>query len=212
MVIDLKRCVGCYACMISCKQEHFLPPLLFWNRVLIGEIGEYPSVRKLIYPVLCNHCLDAPCVEVCPTGATTKREDGIVVIDYEQCMGCRSCLMACPYQQRSYYGDEGSGYFPGQGLTPYEELGRDWRKYKKRTVLKCDFCCERIDRGLQRGLEPGVDKEATPACVLACPANARSFGDLDDPDSKVAPLIRGKKGAPLHPEFGTNPSVYYLDY
>jgi len=212
MVIDVKRCVGCYACMITCKQENFLPPLYFWSRLLIGEIGEYPSVRKLIYPVQCNHCKDAPCVEVCPTGATTKREDGIVLIDFDQCIGCRSCLIACPYQQRSYFSSEGGEYFPGQGLTPYEKLGKTLRKYKPGTVFKCDFCRERIDCGLEMGMEPGVDPEATPDCVLACPANARYFGNLDDPGSTTVHLIREKKGAPLHPEFGTKPSIYYLDY
>ena len=98
MVIDLQRCIGCYSCQISCKMEHFLPPNIFWNRVLIGEKGKYPSVTKIIMPTICNHCTDAACVEVCPTGATQIRDDGIVHIDYDQCVGCRSCLIACPYQ------------------------------------------------------------------------------------------------------------------
>lgn len=212
MVIDLKRCVGCYSCMISCKQENFLPPSYFWNRVLIGESGKYPNVRKLMYPVLCNHCKEAPCVDVCPTGATSKREDGIVLVNFDECIGCRSCLIACPYQQRSFLDNDQTEYFPGQGLTPYDVLGKKLKNYQKGTVFKCDFCREKIDKALERSMKPGIDREATPACVLACPAKARYFGDLDDPESGVSCLIRDKKGFQLHPEFSTEPSVYYLDY
>ena len=94
LVIDLKKCIGCWSCAISCKQEHFLPPGVLLNRVLIGEMGKYPSVRKEMYPVICNHCKEAACVKVCPTGATTQREDGIVTVEQDTCMGCRSCLIA----------------------------------------------------------------------------------------------------------------------
>ncbi len=207
MVIDLQRCIGCYGCMISCKAEHFLPPGIFWARVLMREEGKYPSVRKIMLPVLCNHCKEAACVKVCPTGATTRRDDGIVTVDYNKCVGCRYCMMACPYGSRSFY-DSVKEYFPGQGLTPYEEHG--YRQYQTGVVMKCTFCQERIDAGTKKGLKPGVDREATPACVTNCMAKARYFGDLDDPDSEVSRLIREKRGYPLHPEFGTEPSVYYL--
>ena len=125
MVIDIKKCIGCWACTMACIEEHFLPPNILWNRVLIGESGTYPSVVKEMYPVLCNHCKEAVCVEVCPTGATSQREDGIVVIDYDKCMGCRYCLIACPYQQRTPYKDDKAEYFPGQGLTKFEILGKE---------------------------------------------------------------------------------------
>lgn len=207
MVIDLQRCIGCYGCMIACKAEHFLPPGIFWSRVLIKEYGKYPSVVKTVVPVLCNHCQDAACVNVCPTGATTKREDGIVTVDYNKCIGCRYCMMACPYGSRSFY-DSQKEYFPGQGLTPYEQLG--YKQYQTGVVMKCTFCQERIDAGIKKGLKPGVDREATPACVTNCMAKARYFGDLDDPDSEVSRLIREKHGHQLHVEFGTDPSVYYL--
>lgn len=210
MVIDLHACIGCYSCMISCKQEHFLPPEIFFARVLIGESGKYPSVRKLIYPVLCNHCDEPPCVDVCPTGATSKREDGIVSVDPHICIGCRSCLIACPYQQRSYLPKAEREYFPGQGLTPYERIGKDLYPLEKGTVVKCNFCSEILDEGSKKGLVSGADREATPVCVKACPVHARHFGDLDDPASNVSVLIRDKKGAPLHPEYGTEPSVYYI--
>ena len=210
MVINTHTCIGCYNCMIACKEEHFLPPGIFFARVLIGESGKYPSVRKLIYPVLCNHCDDPPCVDVCPTGATTQREDGIVTVDQDICIGCRNCLIACPYQQRSYLSKDEREYFPGQGLTPFEEMGKVLYPLEKGTVAKCTFCIERIDEGLKKGLTPGVDRDATPACVNACPVSARHFGDLDDPESNVSILIRDKKATPLHPEYGTDPSVFYI--
>jgi molybdopterin-containing oxidoreductase family iron-sulfur binding subunit len=197
--------------MVSCKQEHFLPPEIYFARVLIGESGKYPSVRKLVYPVLCNHCDNPPCIEVCPTGATTRNDDGIVEVNAQTCIGCRSCLIACPYQQRSYLPKAIREYFPGQGLTPYEEIGKLLYPLEKGTVIKCNFCKETIDLGVKNGLMPGVDREATPTCVNACPVHARHFGDLEDPNSNVSVLIREKKAAPLHAEFGTEPSVYYFD-
>lgn len=210
MVIDLKRCVGCYACMVACKQEHFLPPDIFWCRLVIGETGKYPAVTKQMYPVLCNHCEEAACVKACPSGATTRREDGIVIVDYDKCVGCRYCLIACPYQQRTYYADGKKEYFPGQGLTELEIIGRELYPLQTGTVVKCNFCAERVDEGVKNGLEPGEDREATPACVNVCPAKARTFGDLDDPNSEVSKLIRDRKGFQLHPEYGTEPSVYYI--
>lgn len=210
MVISLLKCVGCYSCMIACKQEHFLPPGVFWNRLVISETGKYPVVTKQMYPVLCNHCKEAACVKVCPSGATTKREDGMVVIDYDKCVGCRYCVIACPYQQRTFYADGKKEYFPGQGLTELEVIGKELYPLQTGTVVKCNFCVERVDEGLKKGLKPGVDREATPACVNACPVKARYFGDLDDPDSEVSVLIKEKRGSQLHPEFGTEPSVYYI--
>ena len=212
MVIDLKKCVGCYSCHMACKAENATPPGVFWARVLEKEQGEYPTVTRTFLPVVCNHCKEPPCVEVCPTGATSKRDDGIVIVNFDECIGCRSCLIVCPYQQRSFLDNDQTEYFPGQGLTPYEVLGKKFKKYQKGTVFKCDFCREKIDKALDRSMEPGIDREATPACVLACPARARYFGDIDDPGSEVSCLIRDKKGFQLHPEFSTEPSVYYLDY
>ncbi len=211
MLIDLKRCIGCYSCMIACKQEHFLPPNIFWNRILISETGEYPQVTNHVYPVLCNHCKEAVCVKVCPSEATLQREDGIVHIDYDKCVGCRYCVIACPYQQRTFYSDGKKGYFPGQGLTELEVIGKELYPLQPGTVVKCNFCEEKIDEGIRKGLKPGIDREATPACVNNCPTKARHFGNLDDPKSNVSVLIRQRKGFQLHPEFGTEASVYYID-
>ena len=210
MVIDLRRCIGCYGCMVACKEEHFLPPGIFWNRVLVDETGAYPMITKQIYPVICNHCSEAACVKACPTQATTRRDDGIVEIDYNKCVGCRYCLIACPYQQRTYYADGKKEYFPGQGLTEFEAIGKVLYPLQPGTVVKCNFCTERIEEGLKKGLKPGLDPEATPACVITCPTKARTFGDLDDPTSEVSALIKERRGFQLHPEYGTNPSVYYV--
>ena len=100
-------------------------------------------------------------------------------------------------------------YFPGQGLTPYEEMRKVLYPLEPGTVVKCNFCMERIDAGIKSGSKPGVDPEATPVCVLGCPAKARYFGDLDDPDSEVSILIRKCQATPLHPEYGTEPAAYY---
>jgi len=209
MVIDLNKCVGCYGCVVKCMQEHFLPPGMTWAKMLISETGTYPDVIKHVYPVLCNHCKEPACLESCPTGATQQREDGIVWIDYEKCTGCKNCVDACPYQMRTFYSDR-QEHFPGQGLTEYEEQAENLFPLKHDVVLKCDFCADRIDEGVKKGLKPGVDWEATPACVNICLAKARFFGDLDDPDSEVSKLIRDKEALQLHPGFGTDPSVYYI--
>jgi phenylacetyl-CoA:acceptor oxidoreductase 27-kDa subunit len=210
MVIDLKSCVTCYACMLACKQEHFLPPGVFWNRLLVKEQGKYPNVRKVGYSVLCNHCEKAPCVDACPTGATSKRADGIVVVDSDECVGCGSCVIACPYQQRTLV-EEITEYFDGQGLTEMETIGQTVYPHKAGTVVKCVFCAERIDEGLSKGLQPGNDRDATPACVNICMTKARTFGDLDDPNSEVSLIIKERNGKPLLADEGTNPSVYYVD-
>ncbi len=206
MLINLKKCVGCYGCIIKCKQEHFLPPGITWGKLLISETGKYPKITKHMYPVLCNHCKEPKCAKACPTGATEQREDGIVTVDQDKCVGCRYCLISCPYQVRSYYADERE-YFPGQGLTEYEKMRKQLYPMQLNVVVKCNFCVERIDEGLKRGLKPGVDREATPACVNICPTKARYFGDLDDPDSEISSLIQEKRAVPLHPEYDTDPCV-----
>ena len=211
MAIEQKRCIGCNSCVLACKAEHFLPPDIFWCRVLIAETGKYPTVNKLIYSIRCNHCQEPKCVEVCPTGATQQREDGIVWVDENVCVGCRYCMVACPYQARAFYEDGDKEYFPDQGLTEHEKIGKLLYPHQVGVVEKCNFCLERIDEGLAKGLKPGIDREATPACVISCPTKALHFGDLDDPYSEIARLIKEKKGKAFHSEYGTEPSIYYID-
>jgi Fe-S-cluster-containing dehydrogenase component len=195
MVIDLKRCIGCYGCQIFCKSENATPPGILWSRVLFYESGSYPNVKKIHLPLLCMHCGEPACIAACPTGATVKRPDGIVTVDQKKCMGCKSCVVACPYRARSLHGKMRE-YFPGQGLTPYEKIG--YQKHPTGVVEKCDFCFSRILKGLN------------PACVTGCMAKARTFGDLDDFESEVSKLIRDYRGFQIYPQLGTDPSVYYI--
>jgi Fe-S-cluster-containing dehydrogenase component len=209
MVINLIRCTGCYGCVIKCKEEHLLPPGMTWAKVLISEAGTHSRIAKQMYPVLCNHCKEPSCAKACPTGATQQDDNGIVWVDPDKCVGCRYCLIACPYQVRTYHAKE-KEYFPGQGFTELEKVKRRLYPLQTGVVVKCTFCREKIDDAMRRGLKAGVDREATPACVNLCPTKARVFGDLDDPNSEVSLLISGRKAVQLRPEYGTDPSVYYI--
>jgi Fe-S-cluster-containing dehydrogenase component len=200
MVIDLKRCYGCYACVMACKVKNHTPPGVFWSRLLKGETGTYPNAVRQALPVLCMQCEEPSCLEVCPTGATIKQDNGIVTIDKDKCMGCKYCMMACPYGAR-YTVEKWESYFPeGLPLSPYEEFCKKaWEETSGIGVAtKCDFCLDRINEGKE------------PACVTACPANARIFGDLDDPECELSLLIKRHRGQVLNPELGNQPKVYYL--
>jgi phenylacetyl-CoA:acceptor oxidoreductase 27-kDa subunit len=183
MVADLRRCVGCQTCTAACKQKNATPPGVQWRRVLDLEIGEYPSVKRAFVPVGCMHCDDPPCLDVCPSTATRKRADGIVTIDESLCIGCAYCAVACPYEAR------------------YKANG---------VATKCTFCVERIDAGTAKGLTPGVDPEATPACVNSCIAGALHFGDVEDPASNVSQLLAEHQHFRLNEAVGTGPRFYYL--
>lgn len=193
MLIDLRRCIGCHACTIACKVENGTGPGVFWNRVEDRVFGSFPTVRRVFLPRLCMHCADPACKAVCPTGATYVREDGIVLVDQDKCIGCRYCVVACPYQARTLVGRRQS-YF-GDCLTPFEELSS--QKHSPGTVGKCTFCYHRLAQGLP------------PACVSACPVGARIFGDVDDPRSEICADKRFRTAIQLLPEKGTRPRVVY---
>jgi Fe-S-cluster-containing dehydrogenase component len=145
-------------------------------------------------------------MHVCPSTATRKRADGIVTIDYDLCIGCAYCDVACPYQARFKISAPSFAY--GRSAMPNETEREDPSLIG--VAQKCTFCVSRIDSGLARGLQPGVAPEATPACVNACIATALHFGDADDPNSNVSRLLREQKHFRMHEEIGTGPRFYYV--
>ncbi len=206
MVVDLKKCLGCQTCTISCKLFHGLGPDIVRVKVIEQEEGEFPHVERMFIPLRCMHCDDPECLKACPTGATKKRTDGIVIVDQDECMGCRYCAVVCPYQARTFIAVD-RRYFPGNGNL-WE--AKRYTEHQTGTMQKCDFCYKRIDEGISRGLEPGIAPEATPMCVISCIGKALYFGDLNDPESKVSRLIKQRNGFRLKEELGTEPSVYFL--
>jgi phenylacetyl-CoA:acceptor oxidoreductase subunit 1 len=149
------------------------------------------------------HCDDPPCMHVCPSTATRKRPDGIVTIDYDLCIGCGYCAVACPYQARFKVDRQD---FAFETAMPNEP--RDDKRIGVAT--KCTFCADRIDAGREKGLKPGVDHEATPACVNSCIAQALHFGDAEDPASNISQLLAENQFFRMHEELGTGPRFYYL--
>ena len=205
MVADLDRCVGCQTCTAACRHANETSPGVQWRRVLDVEAGSYPEVSRTFVPVGCQHCDDPPCMHVCPTTATWKRPDGIVVVEQDICIGCAYCDVACPYQARFMIARPQFAF--GKAVANERKGEGDPRLGVSQ---KCTFCSDRIDFGLANGLTPGVDPRATPACVNACIADALHFGDIDDPQSNVSSLLRENAGFRMHAEIGTAPNFHYL--
>jgi phenylacetyl-CoA:acceptor oxidoreductase subunit 1 len=205
MAIDLRRCVGCQTCTAACKSANATPPGVQWRRVLDLETGDFPDVRRTFVPVACMHCANPPCMHVCPTTATKQRADGLVTIDYDICIGCANCVMACPYDARSIERDAKFSY----GTAMASERAR-FDEGKLGVATKCTFCKERIDEAERTGKTPGVDPEVTPACVNSCISGAMHFGDVNDSASHISQLLAETEHFRMHEELGTDPSVFYI--
>lgn len=216
MVIDLRRCVGCHACTIACVAENKLPPGVVYRPVIEEEFGTFPNVGRRFTPRPCMQCEEPPCVPVCPVNATYTNEDGVVVVDYDQCIGCRACLTACPYGARTsdfnhtYTGDTpatddrivGRETASQYELLPMYEYGKERVRENKQSPVgnarKCHFCLHRVKQG------------QLPACVSSCIGRATLFGDANDPNSLVAEMIGLPNVFRLKEELGTSPRVFYL--
>ena len=217
-VIQVDKCIGSGDCVRACSAENDVPSGMFrtWVERFIktdegiyvdspnGGIEGFPEVDDEIaaaateawyVPKMCNHCHEPPCVPVCPTGASYQREnDNLVLVDQDKCIGCHSCVVACPYQVRFIPGNA-RGYY-GKHKTPYEDVS--YRGWQVGTAQKCTLCVHRIDEGLE------------PACVETCPTKTLVFGDLNDPDSEISELIRKRESFQPRAELGTDPCVFYL--
>lgn len=173
-LIDLRRCIGCNTCSVACKSENYVPLGVWRSWVKQITKGEYPHTSMSFLPIVCNHCEDPICVTVCPTFASQKRDDGIVIIDPHRCIGCRYCMAACPYGVRF--------------INPTLKI-----------CQKCDWCIHRVEKGIP------------PACVDACPAGARIFGDMNDAKSDISQLIVKNNVTVLKPMMGTEPHAFYIE-
>jgi molybdopterin-containing oxidoreductase family iron-sulfur binding subunit len=188
MLIDTTQCrEGCNDCVTACNRENGLSggtsatDSQWIRKVEIKEIG---TGRKVSLPMMCQHCEKPPCVDVCPTGASFKRVDGIVLVDKHLCIGCRYCMMACPYKARSFVHE------PVSGQNPDVPRG-------KGTVESCTMCVHRVDNGQQ------------PACAEACTNKAILFGDLNDAESEISRKIRSVASVQVRADLGLNTGVRY---
>jgi Fe-S-cluster-containing dehydrogenase component len=205
MAIDPLKCdADCTDCITACHTVHNVPSFgnpkdevkWIWTESFAtvfpddNHVYHGQSVQKMQLPVLCNHCENPPCVRVCPTKATFKRADGIVMMDYHRCIGCRLCMAACPYGARSM------NY---RNPRPFiAAINPDFPTRTKGVVEKCNFCEERLIKGL------------LPACVMACKNKALVFGDVENPNSEIRLLLGQRFNLRRRANLGTVPQIYYL--
>ncbi len=219
MVIDLDRCTGCQACVVACHAENNVPAVgeeevtrgraMHWIRIERYWEGEYPDIRARFIPLLCQQCERAPCEPVCPVFATYHNEQEHLNIQvYNRCIGTRYCANNCPYIARVF--NWFNPYFP-EPLN--EQLNPDVTVRSRGIMEKCTFCVQRIRRVEENAAAEGRpirDGEVQPACAQSCPTQAIVFGDLKDPESRVAELARNRRAFRLLEDLGTEPAVIYL--
>lgn len=205
LYVDPEVCTGCRACMVACRAENNTPPGVSYLVVLEEVSGAFPHTRRRFLPKPCQHCAQPTCVLVCPVSATWRTPDGIVVMDYMKCIGCRYCMTACPYASRSFdMGDAWSEGLPAEASyerRPSPDNSRAWKRAPLTSpignVRKCHLCSHRIRQGL------------LPSCVDVCPTGAIVFGDLRDPDSLVSVSKARNTTHRLKEDLGNDPMVWY---
>lgn len=219
MVIDLDRCIGCGTCVVACKAENNVSDgtpdrkwdgrRIAWMTLRQETTGQYPHASTVTRPVPCNHCTDAACVKVCPVGATYLSDEGIVAVIWDQCIGCRYCVTACPYSRRYF-----NWFAPQYDNETRLMLNPDVATRPVGIVEKCTFCHHRIRAAKLLAKQQArelADGDIQTACQEACPARAIAFGDLNDPDSKVSRASKKPRAHRLFEALGTNPKVFYLE-
>lgn len=218
MVIDLDKCTGCGACIAACKIENNVPivnpiqanqgRVLFWMDMITQYHGDYPHIEINRMPKPCFHCEHPPCTKVCPVRATYLNPDGLVAQIYHRCIGCRYCMAACPYTSKVF-----NWYEPMWLDGNYNCLNPDVSLRMVGVVEKCSFCSHRLlkvkeEAALQdRGV---MDGEYRPACAEICPADAISFGDVENKNSEVYKLSKSYRASRIMDDLGVEPKVYYL--
>jgi menaquinone reductase, iron-sulfur cluster-binding subunit len=219
MVIDLDRCTACGSCTVACKQENNVPPAsgdpaqrgteIEWMSLLWQE-PEHGGGMPTALPFPCQHCEDAPCVKACPVGATFKSPEGVTMQIWERCIGCRYCMVSCPYGRRSFNWKQ-----PAWDGSLVQLLNPDVATRPRGVVEKCTFCHHRLQRAREDAAVDGReltddDVRRLPACAAACPADAIAFGDFEDPDSEVTRTADSPRAFRLLEHLGTRPAVVYL--
>jgi Fe-S-cluster-containing dehydrogenase component len=218
MAVDLDKCTGCSACVVACHAENNIPTVgpqqagrgraMHWIRVERYWEGEFPETRLKFRPVMCQHCDAAPCEAVCPTYASHHTDEGLNAQVYNRCIGTRYCGNACSYNVRFF------NFFHPEWEKPLNlQLNPDVSLREVGIMEKCTFCIQRIKAAktaAKAGNRTIVDGTLQPACAQACPTTALVFGDLSDPESRVARLAKSPRGTKLLEDLGAEPNVTYL--
>ncbi len=218
MVIDLNKCTGCGACVSACRSENNVPNVgpeqsqfgrsIFWMDIMEIVEGEYPDVRVQYIPRPCFHCDRPPCTKVCPVRATYLNEEGLVAQIYHRCIGCRYCMVACPYTVKSF------NWYEPERLEDFLQFRNpDVSLRMKGVVEKCSFCSHRLQKAREQSEFESRDMEEAeyqPACVEACPTSAIVFGDFENEKHTVSRLRKSYRAFRMHEDLGTEPKVVYL--